>query len=84
MSRSWARELGPYGITVNVVAPGWIPTERHATHPQEEKDAYRAGLPTGRFGRAEEVGDTVAFLASDAASYVSGQNFCVNGANTVA
>ncbi len=83
-TRSLARELAPWNITVNMVSPGWIPTERHANDPQEEKDAYRDALPTGRFGRAEEVGDTVAFLASDAASYVSGQNICINGANTVA
>jgi len=83
-TRSLAQELAPFGITVNMVSPGWIPTDRHANDPQEEKDAYLATLPSQRFGTHQEVGDTVAFLASEAASYVSGQNLCVNGANTVA
>ena len=83
-TRSLARELAPWNITVNMVSPGWIPTERHEKDPQEQKDAYVRGLPSRRWGLAREVGDTVAFLASDAAAYVSGQNLCVNGANTVA
>ncbi len=83
-TRSLARELAPWNITVNMVSPGWIPTERHRDDPVELKEAYRASLPTGRFGLAEEVGDAVAFLASDEASYVSGQNLAINGANTVA
>lgn len=82
-TRSLARELSPWGITVNMVSPGWIPTERHANDPQELKDSYLRSLPSGRWGRPEEVGDTVAFLASDEAAYISGQTLCVNGANTV-
>jgi 3-oxoacyl-[acyl-carrier protein] reductase len=83
-TRSLARELAPWGITVNMVSPGWIPTERHADDPPELKDAYVRALPSKRWGLAREVGDTVAFLATDEASYVSGQNIAVNGANTVA
>jgi len=83
-TRSLATELAPWNITVNMVSPGWIPVERHAKDPQAVKDAYLAGLPSGRWGTPEEVADTVAFLASEEASYVSGQNVCVNGAHTVA
>jgi 3-oxoacyl-[acyl-carrier protein] reductase len=83
-TRSLATELAPWNITVNMVSPGWIPVERHEKDPQEDKDAYLAGLPSRRWGLPREVGDTVAFLASDEASYISGQNVCVNGAHTVA
>jgi 3-oxoacyl-[acyl-carrier protein] reductase len=84
LTRSLARELAPWNITVNMVSPGWIPTERHAVDPQSLKDAYLAGLPSRRWGLPSEVGDTVAFLASDEAAYISGQNIAINGANTVA
>jgi 3-oxoacyl-[acyl-carrier protein] reductase len=83
-NRSLATELAPWGITVNMVSPGWIPVERHENDPQEMKDAYLAGVPMKRWGVPKEVADTVLFLASDEASYVSGQNICVNGAHTVA
>lgn len=83
-TRSLATELAPWNITVNMVSPGWIPVERHEKDPRAVKDAYLAGLPSGRWGTPEEVADTVAFLASEEASYVSGQNVCVNGAHTVA
>jgi NAD(P)-dependent dehydrogenase (short-subunit alcohol dehydrogenase family) len=82
-TRSWARELAPWGITVNLVAPGWIPTERHAGDSQESKDAYAAEVPMQRMGVAEDVGEAVAFLASDAANFISGQKISVNGANTL-
>lgn len=83
-TRSLATELAPWNITANTVSPGWIPVERHENDPQEEKDKYLAGLPSKRWGVPKEVGDTVVFLASEEASYVSGQNICVNGAHTVA
>jgi len=82
-TRSWARELGPAGITVNLVAPGWIPTERHAGVDEAEMQEYIAGVPLRRMGLAEEVGRVVAFLASDAASFVNGQKIAVNGGNTL-
>lgn len=84
LTRSLARELAPWNITVNMVSPGWIPVERHEKDPQELKDRYLAGLPSKRWGTPKEVGDTVAFLATDEAAYVSGQNVAVNGAHTVA
>jgi 3-oxoacyl-[acyl-carrier protein] reductase len=84
LTRSWARELAPTGVTVNLVAPGWIPTERHADATQEELDAYTVNVPMKRMGKPEDVGKTVAFLASDAARFITGQKFAVNGANTLA
>lgn len=84
LTRSWARDLAPFGITVNMVSPGWIPTERHANDPQETKDAYAANTPMRRMGKPEDVGEAVAFLASDAASFITGQKLAVNGGNTLA
>ena len=81
-TRSWARELGPAGITVNLVAPGWIPTERVLDATEAEMAAYVEGVPVGRIGTAEEVGRVVAFLASDAAAFVNGQKIAVNGGKT--
>lgn len=83
-NRSLAGEVAPWGITVNMVSPGWIPVERHENDPQEVKDEYLSGLPMRRWGTPKEVADTVIFLASHEASYVSGQNICVNGAHTLA
>jgi len=82
-TRSWARELGPDGITVNLVAPGWIPVERHAGAPQAELDAYRRGVPMQQMGKPEDVAKLVAYLASDGAGFVTGQKFAANGGNTV-
>jgi 3-oxoacyl-[acyl-carrier protein] reductase len=81
-SRSMSRELAPFGITVNTVAPGWIPVERHANDPQEEKDAYRALIPAGRWGTPEDVAHAVRYFASEEASFVTGQTLCVNGGLT--
>ena len=78
-TRTWARELGPYGITVNLVAPGWIPVERHSGCPAQERDAYLAEVPIGRLGTPADVAAVVAFLSSDAASFVTGQRITVNG-----
>jgi 3-oxoacyl-[acyl-carrier protein] reductase len=82
-NRSMATELAPWNITVNMVSPGWIPVERHADDPQEEKDAYRALIPMDRWGVPEDVAGCVAFLASDAASFITAQNIHVNGGMTI-
>jgi 3-oxoacyl-[acyl-carrier protein] reductase len=82
-TRSWARELGASGITVNLVAPGWIPTERLTPDSAADKLAYTAGVPMARMGLPEEVARVVAFLASDAASFITGQKIAVNGGNTL-
>lgn len=81
-SRSMSRELAPFGITVNMVAPGWIPVERHENDPQSEKDAYRALIPANRWGTPQDVADAVLYLASPEASFVTGQTICVNGGMT--
>jgi 3-oxoacyl-[acyl-carrier protein] reductase len=81
-SRSMSRELAPFGITVNMVAPGWIPVERHEKDPQAEKDAYKALIPAGRWGLPKDVADAVLYLASDEAGFVTGQTLCVNGGMT--
>jgi 3-oxoacyl-[acyl-carrier protein] reductase len=83
-TRSWARELAPWQITVNLVAPGWIPTERHAGDPQAMKDAYAAEVPLRRMGVPEDVAEMVAFLASAEANFITGQKLAVNGGNTLA
>ncbi|MGC3970461.1 MAG: 3-oxoacyl-ACP reductase family protein [Pirellulales bacterium] len=82
-TRSMAAELAPWGITVNIVSPGWIPVERHANDPQEQKDAYKALIPMRRWGVPAEVGGICAFLASDAASFITGQDVAVNGGMTL-
>jgi 3-oxoacyl-[acyl-carrier protein] reductase len=81
-SRSMATELAPFGVTVNTVAPGWIPVERHEKDPQEEKDAYFRLIPAGRWGVPEDVGAAVLYLASEEAAFVTGQTVCVNGGMT--
>lgn len=81
-SRSMARELAPFGITVNMVAPGWIPGERHAHDPQQLKDDYFASIPARRWGVPQDIADAVLYLASDEASFVTGQTLCVNGGVT--
>ena len=81
-SRSMATELAPHGITVNTVAPGWIPVERHEKDPQEEKDAYFRQIPMGRWGVPEDVANAVLYFASAEASFVTGQTLCVNGGLT--
>jgi 3-oxoacyl-[acyl-carrier protein] reductase len=82
-SRSMARELAPHGITVNMIAPGWIPVERHENDPQADKDAYLATVPAARWGIPEDVGWAAAYLASNEAAFVTGQTIAVNGGKTV-
>jgi 3-oxoacyl-[acyl-carrier protein] reductase len=79
LARSWARELAPFGITVNTVAPGFIPVERHADVPPEVRNAYLASVPAGRMGTPEDIAHAVSFLASEAAGFVTGQRIIVDG-----
>lgn len=81
-SRSMANELAPFGITVNTVAPGWIPTERHENDPEDAKNEYLKTIPIGRWGTPEDVGNAVVYYSSDEASFVTGQTLCVNGGRT--
>ena len=81
-SRSMASELASFGITVNTVAPGWIPTERHENDSEEAKNEYLKTIPLGRWGTPEDVGNAVVYYSSDEASFVTGQTLCVNGGRT--
>ncbi|WP_327002042.1 SDR family oxidoreductase [Dactylosporangium sp. NBC_01737] len=83
LARTWARELGPHGVTVNVVAPGWVPVERHAGVAEDELGHYVAEVPLGRIGRPEDVAGAVRWLLSDAASFVTGERVTVNGGHTI-
>jgi NAD(P)-dependent dehydrogenase (short-subunit alcohol dehydrogenase family) len=83
LTRTWARELGPLGITVNVVAPGWIPVERHAQVAPQSVERYRRDVPLGRMGTPAEIADVVAFLASDGARFINGERITVNGGHTI-
>jgi 3-oxoacyl-[acyl-carrier protein] reductase len=82
-TRSWARELAPHGITVNLIAPGWIPTERHLHSTEAEMHSYTQGVPMKHMGTAEDVANTVAFLASEEGRFITGQKISVNGGNTL-
>ena len=79
LTRSWARELAPFGVTVNTVAPGFIPVERHADVPALVRDAYLASVPAGRMGTPEDVAHVVSFLVSEGAGFVTGQRIVVDG-----
>ena len=79
LARSITRELGGRGITANVVAPGFIDTEMTAVLPEEQKKAYLASIPAGRFATPEEVASVVRFVASDAAAYITGAVIPVDG-----
>ncbi|MDD3609768.1 MAG: 3-oxoacyl-ACP reductase FabG [Halothiobacillaceae bacterium] len=78
-SKSLAREVGSRGITVNVVAPGFIDTDMTRSLPEEHKAALLTNVPLGRLGQAEEIAAAVAFLASPGAAYITGETLHVNG-----
>lgn len=82
-TKSVARELASRGITVNAVAPGFIDTQMTDFVSGDSREKLLDKIPLGRFGSAEDVGAAVAFLASDAASYITGQTLTVDGGLTV-
>jgi 3-oxoacyl-[acyl-carrier protein] reductase len=79
MTKTWARELGRYGIRVNVVAPGFIATEMVAKMPEKVLDGMRSHTPLRRLGQPEDIANAYAFLASEAASFISGAVLRVDG-----
>ena len=78
-SKSLAREVGSRGITVNVVAPGFIDTDMTRALPEAQRDALLAQIPLARLGQAREIANAVVFLASPGAAYISGETLHVNG-----
>ena len=79
MTRTWARELGPLGITANCVAPGLIDSETARTVPAAELASTLARIPAGRLGTPDEVANVYVFLASELASFVNGAVVGVDG-----
>lgn len=79
MTQTMAKELAPYGIRVNAVAPGFIETEMLDALPEEKKKEYLDAIPMHRLGRAEEVAALVSVLASDACAYMTGQILTLDG-----
>src|SRR4051794_30884813 len=84
LTRSWARELASLGITVNAVAPGFIPVERHADVSQDERQAYVDSVPAGHFGTPDDIAHAVSFFASEEASFITGQRLVVDGGRGLA
>ncbi|TLS37393.1 elongation factor P 5-aminopentanone reductase [Pseudalkalibacillus caeni] len=78
--KALAKEMAPSGIRVNGVAPGMIDTKMNEHFTEEDKQKIKEEIPIGRFGSSGEVADLVTFLASDRASYISGQIVSINGA----
>lgn len=79
LTRGWAADVGRFGVTVNLVSPGWIPVGRHGTVPPDVEQAWLARQAVPRWGRPADVAAAVAYLVRDDAGFVSGQRVVVNG-----
>ena len=79
MTKTAAKELGPRGITVNAVAPGFIDTDMTANLSDDLKEGAKKQIALGRFGKPEEIASVVSFLASDNASFITGQTIVADG-----
>jgi 3-oxoacyl-[acyl-carrier protein] reductase len=79
LTKTLARELGPRGITVNLVAPGFVETDMTAALGESLVEEARKRIPLGRMGQPDDVAAAVAFLASEEAAYITGQVLCVDG-----
>ena len=78
-TKTWSRELGPKGVRVNAVAPGFIATPILSAMPEKVLDGMKARIPMGRLGNPGEIANVYAFLASDEASYINGEVIEVSG-----
>ena len=78
-SKSLAQEIGSRGITVNVVAPGFIDTDMTKELPEDQRTKLMQNIPLGKLGESEDIANAVLFLASDMGSYISGETLHVNG-----
>lgn len=83
LTRSWANELGNEGITVNLVAPGWIPVERHVGVDPADLEGYRRLVALGRIGSPQDIAAAVVFLSSKGADFITGQIITINGGRTL-
>ena len=83
LARAWARELAHLGITVNSVAPGFIPVERHADLPPQVLEHYRATVPAGHLGTPDDIAHAVSFFASEGAGFITGQRVVVDGGRSL-
>jgi len=83
MTKVWARELGRYGIRVNAVAPGFIATEMVTAMPQKMLDGMKSHTPLGRLGQPRDIANAYLFLASEEASFITGEVLRVDGGMVV-
>ena len=83
LARAWARELAHLGITVNSVAPGFIPVERHANLPPRVLEDYLATVPAGHMGTPDDIAHAVSFFSSQGAGFITGQRIVVDGGRSV-
>ena len=83
LTRSVARDVAPLGITVNAIAPGPIATEMLLSLPKDLLDGYQSAVPMQRFGEPDEIAETVVFLASKGAAFITGQVICVCGGESL-
>ncbi len=79
LTKTFARQLGPYGINVNAVSPHAIETEMSAQWPEDRRKEIISSIPLGRLGKPEDVAEAVLFLASENASFITGEILDVNG-----
>ena len=83
MSKSFAKELAARGITVNLVAPGFIETDMTAVLPEKVREGLLSSIPMGKLGQAEDVARAAVFFAQPDAGYITGQVLCVDGGMAV-
>ena len=83
MSKSVAKEVATRGITVNCIAPGWIGTDMTDELSDEVKEEFLSRIPANRIGSPEDIAHTALFLASDEASYITGQTITVDGGRII-